>query len=487
MTPKSRSLAIAVLAGIALLLAHRSGNTPLFWLTVAIAAIGAIAVLVRASGKTVVTMMGPKSSDALTGALDRQGFLDVLKAAVARAGAAEGQVGLMLVDLHRFHEINDTWGHGTGDAVLREAAARMGKAAGPGTEVGRISGDEFGVILCGDVNARSLRDAAGRVVDALAEPFQVGEVSIRTGASAGLALYPVNAEDSEFLFRGADLALHRAKQEGRRGIRVFDTELQSEVRRGAALEQELREALRKDEFVVFYQPQMDLASGKIRGYEALVRWERPDAGIVQPMEFIPVAESTGLIHEVGERVLQRACQDAATWLDGGTVAVNLSPAQIRAEGVVERIARILGETGLPPERLEIEVPESVLLGQAPDALANLDALKALGVRIAMDDFGTGYSSLAYLTRFPFDKIKIDRSFVAQLSEDAGVATIIASIIGLGRSLSVDITAEGVETQEQMTMLRAAGCRTVQGFLFGAPSREIKEPVAGSEEPVIQEG
>jgi EAL domain-containing protein (putative c-di-GMP-specific phosphodiesterase class I) len=221
---------------------------------------------------------------------------------------------------------------------------------------------------------------------------------------------------------------------------------------------------------VFYQPQMELASGRVRGYEALVRWERPGEGILSPREFLPVAEETGLIRPLGQWVLRKACAEAAGWEDGSIVAVNFSAAQFRFQELDARIAEVLAETGLPAERLEIEVPESLFLEHTPEVMESLSRIKALGVRVAMDDFGSGYSGLASLAHFPFDKIKIDRSFVGQLTEDADVAAIVASIVGLGRSLSVDITAEGVETHEQVTLLKAAGCSIVQGFLFGVPQR-----------------
>ncbi len=243
-----------------------------------------------------------------------------------------------------------------------------------------------------------------------------------------------------------------------------------------------------DEFVVFYQPQLELATGRLKGHEALVRWERPGEGILSPRDFLPIAIETGLIRQLGDWVLRKACRDAATWLDVGTVSVNFCPAQFRAKDLDTSIAAILAETGLPAERLEIEVPESLFLEHDSDVMATLHRIKALGVRIAMDDFGGGYSGLASLAHFPFDKVKIDRSFVNQVTEDADVAAIVASIVALGRSLSVDITAEGVETDEQVTMLRAAGCSTVQGFLFGGPRRDGALPgqaVSGDAWPEVR--
>ena len=476
--PNFRFTALVALAGTAVALAGLVDDPRFSTPLLALAALAIIALLARGFPRPLKGIGVGRTSDPLTGVMDRRGFIETLRLATDRAKRADTQIGLLVLDLDRFHAVNDTWGHATGDAVLRETVARIRAVAGSRAEIARISGDEFALLLEGDANPRSLKELARNLFEALARPYQVNASSISISACAGIAVYPVNAEDADHLFRGADLALHRAKREGRSRVRAFDTELQTQMRRSTEMEHDLRKALENDEFVVFYQPQMELATGDLRGYEALVRWDRPGTGIIPPMEFIPVAEATGLIRELGERVLRRACHDATPWLHAGTVAVNFSPAQFQHGPVDEMIAKVLDESGLAPERLEIEVSESVFLQQSPDTMAMLDKVKALGVRIAMDDFGTGYSSLAYLTRFPFDKIKIDRSFVAQLSEDPGVATIIASIVGLGRSLSVDITAEGVETEEQVTMLKAAGCRIVQGFLFGTPQREVA-PAGGT--------
>ena len=259
---------------------------------------------------------------------------------------------------------------------------------------------------------------------------------------------------------------------GRNALAVFDTEMKERMRaRARRSSGTCGRRSSRNEFVVFYQPQLELASGRLRGYEALVRWERPGEGILSPRDFLAVAEETGLIRPIGDWVLRKACEDAASWLDSGTVAVNFSAAQFRSQEIDKTIAKVLQETGLAPERLEIEVPESLFLSDAPDVMEVLNRVKALGVRVAMDDFGAGYSGLASLAHFPFDKIKIDRSFVGQLTEDADVAAIVAAIVALGRTLSVDVTAEGVETSEQVTLLKAAGCSIVQGFLFGVPKRE----------------
>jgi len=409
--------------------------------------------------------------DPLLGIPMRQGFVMALDHAVERAVEEDRQVGLMLVDLDQLRAVNDIWGHKAGDEVLKSVAERLRKFASGPAALARIGGDEFALIVDKDVTSHSMRQLAERIRLALAVPYPVSGSSVSLSASMAAAVYPVNAENAAMLFRAADVALSKARSEGGDALVFFDTEMGARMSRQAELERDLRQALEREEFVIFYQPQLELASGRLRGYEALVRWERPGQGILSPRDFLDVAEETGLIGPLGDWVLRKACQDAASWLDSGTVAVNFCAAQFRSGDLDQTIAKILAECGLPAERLEIEVPESLFLKPAHDVMETLNRIKALGVRIAMDDFGASYSSLAFLAHFPFDKIKIDKSFVNQLTQDADVAAIVASIIGLGRALSVDITAEGVETSEQVTLLKAAGCSVVQGFLFGMPKRD----------------
>ena len=408
--------------------------------------------------------------DPLSALIGRKAFLSQLDDGVTAAESADRQLAVIAIDLDRFKSVNDIWGHAAGDEVLRESVFRIRALVGSDTLVARMSGDEFAVMIDNEVNPRSLKHLAQRIIEELSEPFEVDSAAVSLSASVGVALYPVNSDSGEALFRAADLALTKAKADGAQMHRFFDTAMENHLVRRSTMERDLRLALQRDEFVVFYQPQMDLKSGDICGYEALIRWERPGEGIISPMDFIPVAEETGLIKPLGEWILRKACQDGANWISSGIVAVNFSAEQFRFPGVDEMIRDVLEETGLDPQRLEIEITESLFLNHSSDIMATLRRIKALGVRIAMDDFGTGYSSLSYLTRFPFDKIKIDRSFVGQLSDDPQIGAIISSIVGLGRSLSVDITAEGVETNDQVALLQAAGCSIVQGFLFGAPQR-----------------
>lgn len=408
--------------------------------------------------------------DPLTDVPTRSGLTAYLEDAVERAATADQQIGLMIIGLDGFRSVNDIWGHAVGDEVLRLTAERLKTIGNRPGQVARVAGDEFALVVEGEA-AGEMRELADRIRATLSEPFEVEGSTILLGASIGAALYPINAESGQFLFRAADSALSKAKAMGRGALGVFDTEMKQKIQQSAALERDLRQALNRDEFVVFYQPQLELASGRLRGYEALVRWERPGEGILSPRDFLAVAEETGLIRPIGDWVLRKACEDAASWLDSGTVAVNFSAAQFRSQEIDKTIAKVLQETGLAPGRLEIEVPESLFLEDAPDVMEVLNRVKALGVRVAMDDFGSDYTGLASLAHFPFDKIKIDRTFVAQLTEDADVAAIVSAIVALGRTLSVDVTAEGVETSEQVTLLKASGCSIVQGFLFGVPKRE----------------
>jgi diguanylate cyclase (GGDEF)-like protein len=442
--------------------------------TVGLAVLAVIAVafvVTRGRGFRDRKVFNPNAitRDALTDAPTRAGFLEVLDDAVGRAAERDQQVLVMIIDLDRFRSVNGIWGHHAGDEVLKMVADRLRPFTTAPAGLGRIAGDEFALIVEGDAT-HSMRQLADRVRDAISTPFEVDGASIMIGASIGMALYPINAQRGDMLFRAAAGALAKAKAQGRNALAVFDTEMKERMERNEALERDLRLAIERDEFVVFYQPQLELSSGRLRGYEALVRWERPGEGILAPKDFLAVAEETGLIRPIGELVLRKACRDAATWLDSGSVAVNFSAAQFRANEIERTIAKVLEETGLPAERLEIEVPESLFLNGYPEVMEALGRIKALGVRVAMDDFGAGYSGLASLARFPFDKIKIDRDFVNQLTEDADVSAIVSSIVALGRTLSVDVTAEGVETSEQVTLLKAAGCTIVQGFLFGQPQR-----------------
>jgi len=338
---------------------------------------------------------------------------------------------------------------------------------GPADTIARLGGDEFAVLQVAS-GAREAGELARRLVAAIGEPFEVEGHQLNVGTSIGIALSPQDSDDPDGLLRNADLALYRAKADGRGTHRFFEPAMNDRAQARRALELDLREALGRGEIELHYQPQVGLASGRIAGFEALARWRHPTRGMVSPADFIPLAEEIGLIAPIGEWVLRQACAQAATWPGEVKVAVNLSPAQFRSANLVGVVVGALAASGLPARRLELEITETVLLERSEANVATLHRLRALGVRVALDDFGTGYSSLGYLRSFPFDKIKIDRSFVKELTESSDCLAIVRAVAGLGASLGICTTAEGVETQEQLERVRAEGCTEAQGFLISKP-------------------
>ncbi|GGK46830.1 bifunctional diguanylate cyclase/phosphodiesterase [Salinarimonas ramus] len=423
------------------------------------------------------------SHDALTGLPNRAAFADALQEALEEADAGTsagpiGQVAVLCVDLDHFKSVNDLHGHAVGDAVLVEAGRRMRPLLSAGATLARLGGDEFAIV-------KPLRDrAAGEAValgERLLKAFEGefvldGGVRARPGASIGLAISPEDGTDPQRLLANADMALYRAKSEGRGRLRTFDAAMDARLRERYALAAELREAIPRGELSLHFQPQIAAPTGEVVGFEALVRWHHPTRGLVPPAEFIPLAEENGLVLQLGEWVLARACAEAATWERPYKVAVNLSPVQFQSHDLPETVWEILLATGLAPARLELEVTETAIIDDMDRALNILRRLKNLGVTIAMDDFGTGYSSLATLQAFPFDKIKIDRSFVSRLESQPQAASIVRAVLGLGRSLGMGVVAEGVETHAQMRFLSAESCDEVQGYLFGRPmpARDIPE-------------
>jgi len=406
--------------------------------------------------------------DPLTRLPNRAGLAEELTRALALRGRHDQPFAMLALDLDRFKAVNDTLGHAVGDALLTKAAARLRNAVRAGDLVSRQGGDEFMVVQFEPSQPESATHLAGRLVEVLARPFVVDGHVLNIGTSIGIALFPQDGEDPAALMRNADLALYRAKSDGRGAYRFFEEEMDTRMQRRRMLEVELRTALTMRQFHLLYQPQLSLGSEAIEGFEALIRWHHPQRGVVPPAEFIPLAEETGLIVPIGEWVLREACREAAGWAVPATISVNLSPLQVRSPGLVEVVRSACANAGLATQRLELEITESVLLNGTDATLETLRELKALGVRISMDDFGTGYSSLSYLRSFPFDKIKIDRSFVGDITTNDDSAAIIRAIIGLGRSLRMETTVEGVETADQLAHLRAEGCDQVQGFLIGRP-------------------
>jgi len=391
------------------------------------------------------------------------------------AGAREGEsVALLCLDLDRFKDVNDTLGHSVGDQLLKAVGARLASCIGPDDVLARFGGDEFSVLQIGAEQPIAATALATRIVEALSETFLVAGHQITTGGTIGIAVSPGDGSCPDELLKNADLALYRTKSETRGVYRFFEADMNADMQARRQMQLDLRRALADGQFELHYQPLVNLARDEISCMEALLRWHHPERGLVPPSEFIPLAEETGLIVPIGEWALREACAAAAQWPPDVNVAINLSAIQFKSQQLVEAVFSALAASGLAASRLELEITESVLLQNNESTLAMLHRLRALGVRIALDDFGTGYSSLSYLRSFPFDKIKIDRCFVSDLSETGEDAlAILRAVAGLGSSLGIDTTAEGVETSEQLQRVREEGCTEVQGYFF-SPPRPINE-------------
>ena len=402
--------------------------------------------------------------DALTGLPNRVLFRERLGAALDRRRRDEA-VAVLCLDLDHFKTVNDTLGHPVGDKLLKFVGKRIASQLRDCDTVARLGGDEFAVMQTGIKGADDAGILADRLIEIISAPYQVDGHLVTIGVSVGISVTPGDGEDCDRLLQNADTALYRGKSEGRSSWRFFESEMDARLQARRMLEIDLRTALATDQLSVNYQPLVDLEGNKVAGFEALVRWNHPERGPISPVEFIPVAEETGLVGQVGSFVLKRACKDAASWPKQIKVAVNLSPLQFRSGTLFSEVRAALDESGLEPSRLELEITETLLLEKSEQVLSTLHALRMLGVRIAMDDFGTGYSSLSYLRSFPFDKIKIDRSFVQNLGQNIDSQAIVRAIISLGSSLGITITAEGIETEADLACLRAEGCHQGQGFLF----------------------
>ncbi|QQO22742.1 EAL domain-containing protein [Bradyrhizobium diazoefficiens] len=415
--------------------------------------------------------------DGLTDLPNREYFQERLKQALDQAG--DKRVGVLYIDLDLFKNVNDSFGHPVGDRLLKEVAERLTKAIRGANLAARLGGDEFAVILAADVSPNEASACATLLIDMLKAPYDLDDQEMVIGASIGIALSPGDGTTPEELMRNADMALYRAKSDGGGVHHFFEREMDLQAQKRRGMELDLRRAFANGEFELHYQPLVSIASDRISGFESLLRWRHPDKGMISPAEFIPVAEDIGLITQLGEWVLREACAEAVEWPADVKVAVNLSPAQFRSRNLVQVVISALAQSGLSPRRLELEITESIFLAETDANLAILHQLRELGVGISMDDFGTGYSSLSYLRSFPFDKIKIDRSFVKDLAQRPDCGAIVRAISGLGRSLNITTTAEGVETEDQLDWLRAEGCNEVQGFLFSAarPAAEIAKLLA----------
>jgi diguanylate cyclase (GGDEF)-like protein/PAS domain S-box-containing protein len=407
--------------------------------------------------------------DLLTALPNRAFLMQKMEEAGARLRRWGEPFTVLILDLDRFKIVNDSLGHPAGDALLKQTASRLRSALRETDVLARLGGDEFAIIQIGEPNQPQAAAAlAERIVEIIRSPYVIEGNEMTIGTSIGIAMAPEDGGEPNELIKKADLALYRTKSQGRNAYRFFDAQMTQEVDARHQLENDLRGAIAREELDLFYQPIIDIKSGKVFGAEALARWRHPQRGLVPPDQFIPLAEETGLIAPIGEWVLQRACADAARWPGETRVAVNLSALQFRRSNLFDVILCALIESGLSPQRLELEITESILLESDADPLTVIRRLKNIGVSIALDDFGTGYSSLSYLTKFPFDKIKIDKSFTQNLTKRAECAAIISSVRALGVGLNMLTVAEGVETEQQLGVLRAAGVDLAQGYLFGRP-------------------
>jgi diguanylate cyclase len=407
--------------------------------------------------------------DALTGLPNRAVFTDHLARTVAKSEGDCEPVAVICIDLDGFKAVNDLYGHPAGDELLIGVAHRL-RATVRGDELlARLGGDEFAIVQEGGAQPNHAGLLSERILKALEQPFEIGGQTVRISGSVGVAMFPADADNPTDLIKNADMALYRGKAEGRGLARFYEAAMDEALRQRRQLEADLRLAIDNGELAVHYQPLAGLESGEILGFEALLRWTHPQLGPISPVTFIRLAEESGLIIGLGEWVLREACREAASWSPPLKLAVNISPVQFLQDDLVGAIETILGETGLAASRLDLEVTEGLLIKDADSALVTLRRLKALGVQISMDDFGTGYSSLSYFRLFPFDKVKIDQSFVQDMIANPQSRAIIRSVIGLGRGLGVPVVAEGVETAEQLAALRAEGCDQVQGYLISRPN------------------
>jgi diguanylate cyclase (GGDEF)-like protein/PAS domain S-box-containing protein len=410
--------------------------------------------------------------DALTNLPNRTLFRERTEQAIARVKRGESSAVLCL-DLDHFKAVNDTLGHPSGDALLKAVTERLQACVRDTDTVARLGGDEFAILQIGIGRPEEADILARRIIDTVSVPYELDGQQVVIGASIGIAIAPTDGLDPDELLKKADMALYKAKSDGRGTYHFFEAQMDAKQQARRALEVDLRKALVLGQFELFYQPIIDLASDQIRSAEALLRWRHPERGLVSPADFIPLCEEIGLIVPLGEWVLNQAYTEAAAWPEDIRIAVNLSPAQFRSRYLVQTVVRALANSGLRPDRLELEITESVLLLDSDNTRGCLYQLRDLGVRISMDDFGTGYSSLSYLRSFPFDKIKIDRSFVSELDEKDDCLAIVRAVAGLGASLRISTTAEGVETQEQLGKIRAEGCTEAQGYLFSPPVAAVQ--------------
>lgn len=422
--------------------------------------------------------------DDLTGLSNRQSFREHLQKFLTLAKRDDYHVGVLFIDLDRFKRINDTLGHEFGDKLLAQVAkillnnlrdcdliARDAKESDV-SEVARLGGDEFIVMLSKVSDTNDIAQVAQRIIDSVSKPIKIGQYEVAVTPSVGISVYPQDGEEGELLMKNADVAMYYAKERGRRCYKFYSDSLNARALERLQLEESLRAALVRDEFELYYQPQVDMKTETISSVEALIRWNHPTLGMVSPGEFIPIAEETGLIIEIGEWVMKTACAQAKQWMNEGLPAcrmsINLSSVQFKRSALTETIKQIIEETGLPPEYLELELTESAVMTDVEQNIMRLRQLKDMGIKVAIDDFGTGYSSLSYLKKFPIDTLKIDRSFVTDLAENKEDEAIVKAIMALADTMNLEVIAEGVESKSQLAILRQYECELIQGFLFSRP-------------------
>jgi diguanylate cyclase (GGDEF)-like protein/PAS domain S-box-containing protein len=406
--------------------------------------------------------------DVLSGLPNRGRVRQLLGEALSNSAGGDTPCAILFLDLDGFKPVNDTFGHPKGDAVLKSVAQRLVKEVGPFGHVGRMGGDEFAIVIKDAQSRRMVETLAGRLIAAIAEPFHIDKVEIRIGVSIGCAFGPVDGQSVDDLIQKADLALYQAKNQGRGTCCFFNADMQNEAEDRLRLEQDMRIGIKAKQFRLLYQPLIDASDQSLVGFEALIRWHHPARGIVPPNNFIPLAEESGLIMELGEWVIEEACRAAASWPEHISVAVNVSAKQLIFPALPNTINEAIRKNRLQPNRLELEVTESVFMGDSANAIDVLKRLRALGVSMALDDFGTGYSSLGYLNKAVFHKLKIDGSFVREAANNKETVAIIQSIVQLAKSFRMTVTAEGVETADDFTRMRELGCNQIQGYLFGRP-------------------
>ncbi len=410
--------------------------------------------------------------DELSGLPNRLLFRQLLEQALRDANRGKKLVSVLFIDLDRFKLINDTLGHDVGDDVLREVTERVRQCLRESDIISRFGGDEFATLMRDIDNPEAARAAASRILTAVAEPYSLNGDEYHLSASIGISTFPGDSDDAAALLRNAELAMYRAKDQGKNNFQFHSAQMNARSFENVVIERFLRRAIELDEFLLHYQPQVEVATGRVVGAEALLRWNHPGMGMMSPAKFIPLAEETGLIVPIGRIVLMRACIETKRWQNAGAhdfrIAVNLSPRQFAHIDLVNDVRHILEDTGLPPETLELEITESMVMDKPERATAILHELRALGIQLAIDDFGTGYSSLGYLKRFPVNTLKVDRSFIKDIPDDADDVAITNAVIAMGHSLRLSVVAEGVETAAQAEFLRSNGCDLMQGYLIGKP-------------------